>query len=263
MAEPLPALLQGDGVGEEPLEAGAALQPLRLRNASEQITERFVTAIALGEFVPGQRLPSERELSSMLGVNRTSVREALHRLAGAGYVEIQRGRHGGAFVRASWGPTSAEMIRRTLEENWQRFEWLLDLRRLVEPLIARTACQRRTLDDVQGLHEAVEAYVEAHDRESSRAADQALHAAVARAAQNPYLAQISRHLRAQISLGFSAEPYSLDLRRRAIGQHRDLVDAIARRREAQAEQIAREHFALTEEALRELLQRVERAPRTA
>jgi DNA-binding transcriptional MocR family regulator len=73
----------------------SALEPLRKRNAAEQLAERLVTAIALGEFVPGQRLPAERELSGMLGVSRTVVREALHRLADDGYLEIQRGRNGG------------------------------------------------------------------------------------------------------------------------------------------------------------------------
>ena len=47
--------------------AGGVLQPLELRRAEEQLAERFVTAIALGEFVPGQRLPSERALSAQLG----------------------------------------------------------------------------------------------------------------------------------------------------------------------------------------------------
>ena len=124
--------------------------PLRLRNASEQIAERLVTAIALGEFVPGQRLPSERELAGLLSMSRASVRDALHLLAGAGYVDIQRGRTGGAYVRTSWGAESAEMIRRTLVPNWQQFEALFDLRSLVEPLIARTAAERRTRPGPRG-----------------------------------------------------------------------------------------------------------------
>ena len=36
------------------------LEPLAIRTAGERIADRFVTAIALGQFVPGQRLPSER-----------------------------------------------------------------------------------------------------------------------------------------------------------------------------------------------------------
>lgn len=240
-------------------DVGPALAPIELRNAAEQIADRLVTAIALGEFVPGQRLPPERELSAMLTVSRTSVREALHRLAGAGYLEIQRGRNGGAYVRSSWGPASAEMIRRTLAPRWRDFETLFDLRTLIEGLIARTAAERRTEEDLAAISVAQEAYDAADaDREASRAADQALHGAIAQATGNAYLAGLSDRIRAQISLGFQAEPYSLAIRERAKDQHRSLVDVIAAGRADAASEVAAKHFSLTESALRELLDRVER-----
>jgi hypothetical protein len=44
----------------------AVLAPMPMRSAGERVAERFVTAIALGEFVSGQRLPTERELAAML-----------------------------------------------------------------------------------------------------------------------------------------------------------------------------------------------------
>ena len=84
--------------------------PLRLRNAGELIAERLVTAIALGVFVPGQRLPAEREMAASLGVSRTTVREAISRLAATGQVEVRRGRQGGAFVTAAESPEADEMI---------------------------------------------------------------------------------------------------------------------------------------------------------
>ncbi|HEY1367261.1 MAG TPA: FCD domain-containing protein [Gaiellaceae bacterium] len=237
---------------------GTVLEPLQVRKAGHQIAERLVTAIALGEFVVGQRLPPERALSAMLGVSRKSVREALHALADDGYVEIQRGRNGGAVVLSAWQPPSAEMIRRTLGVNWAAFEWLLDLRRLIEPLIARTACERWEPADLQRIEAARDAYDQAADRDASRAADAALHAAVADATQNPYLANLSRRIREQVSLGFSSEPYSADIRRTAIGQHRALVEAIAARDADEAAAIAAEHFQLTERALRSLVERGER-----
>ncbi|HZQ64407.1 MAG TPA: FCD domain-containing protein [Gaiellaceae bacterium] len=236
---------------------GPLLGPLQLRTTGEQIAERLVTAIALGEFVPGQRLPPERALATMLGVSRRSVREALHSLAGDGYVEIVRGRNGGAVVRASWLPRSAELVRRTLGENWAVFEWLFDLRQLIEPLIARTAARRRSAHDVEQIQNACARYRAAGDREASRAADAALHAAVADATGNPYLANLSRQIRAQVSLGFEAEPYSRSIRERAIVQHEELAAAIAARRPEQAAELARRHFMLTERALRALARRVE------
>lgn len=239
-----------------PGETGSTLAPLKLRNAGEQIAERLVTAIALGEYVPGQRLPTERELSSLLGVNRASVRDALHRLAEAGYVDIQRGRHGGAYVRMSWGEQSAEMIRRTLVPNWERFEALFDLRSLLEPLIAWAAAERRTAEDVAAIERTLADYAAAPDREASRAADQALHAAVASATHNVHLESLSRQIRAQVSLGFEAEPFSAEIRARAVAQHGRLVTAIRDGDAEAAAAVARSHFALTETALRRLLERV-------
>jgi DNA-binding FadR family transcriptional regulator len=234
------------------------LKPVRLRSAGEQIAEQLVTAISLGEYVTGQRLPSERELAALLGVNRPSVREALHRLAGSGYVQIQRGRTGGAYVTNAWGPESAEMVRRTLVPNWEAFEGLFDLRRLIEPLIAQTAATRHDADEADGLVAACDAYDAADDdREASRAADQALHTAIAQATRNPYLVSLSLQIRGRVSLGFQAEPYSPTIRERAKGQHRALVEAIVRRLPAEAARIAAEHFSLTEDALRALFLRVQ------
>lgn len=241
-----------------PGDSATVLAPIKLPNAAEQVADRLVTAIALGEFIPGQRLPTERDLSAMLDVNRSSVREALHQLAGAGYIEIRRGRSGGAFVRTNWAPGFASMVHRTLAPQWNDFEALFDMRALVEAMIARTAARRRHEADVDAIEAARSAYVDAgEDREASRAADQWLHTAIAAATQNAYLTQLSQQIRARISLGFQAEPYSKEIRRRAIGQHRDLVAAVVDGEEDLAATLATKHFRLTESAMRELLQRVQ------
>src|SRR5205814_10501613 len=111
----------------------SVLEPVRLRSGGEHVADRLVTAIALGEFVPGQRLPSERDLASTLGVSRTTVREAIQRLAALGYVDVRRGRTGGAYVLQGMGPEANEMIRRTLLPEWSNLERVLDFRQLIEP----------------------------------------------------------------------------------------------------------------------------------
>lgn len=239
-----------------PAQGESVLEPVRLRSAGEHVADRLVTAIALGEFVPGQRLPSERELSSTLGVGRTTVREAMQRLAALGYVEVRRGRSGGAFVKTSWGPQAREMVRRTLLPGWERFERLFDFRQLVEPLIARTAAERRSSGDVERIDAALSAYLDAPDREASRAADQSLHEAVAGATRNPYLANLSSLIRSEISLGFGAEPYSAEIRARAVKDHTKLARAVAAGDAAAAARVAGTHFRLTESTVRELMTRI-------
>src|SRR3954471_8329176 len=115
------------------------LEPVKLRSGAEHVADRLVTAIALGEFVPGQRLPSQRDLPPPLEVSRPTIREAIQRLAALGYVDVRRGRTGGAYVLQATGPGATEMIRRTLLPEWHNLEDLLEFRQMIDPLIARTA----------------------------------------------------------------------------------------------------------------------------
>jgi GntR family transcriptional regulator, transcriptional repressor for pyruvate dehydrogenase complex len=62
---------------------------------------------------------------------------------------------------------------------------LLDYRRLIESLIARTAAERRDPSDVAAIKAAVERYTEASSRADARIADHALHQAIARATHPP------------------------------------------------------------------------------
>ena len=240
-----------------PVPSLSILEPLKLRSGGEHVADRLVTAIALGEFVPGQRLPSERELAATLGVSRTTVREALQRLAALGYVDVRRGRTGGAYVLQGMGPEANEMIRRTLLPEWSNLERVLDFRQLVEPLIARTAADRIAAEDVGPIRAALEGYLAAGgDREASRAADEAVHEAIAAATGNPYLASLSAQIRRQISLGFGAEPYSAEIRARAVKDHTALAEAVIGRRPGVAARVAERHFRLTETVLRELVSRI-------
>lgn len=231
---------------------GALLVPVHMRTAGERIAERLVTAIALGEFEPGQRLPTERELAATLEVSRTTVREALQRLHATGYVTTRRGRGGGTFIQTGTGPGSDEMIKRTLVPAWDELTEVLDYRRLIEQLIARTAAERRTDEDIAVIGRAVTAYANASGRDASRLADHALHQAIARATHNSRLVDLSARIRREVGLGFDAEPYTPDMRRRALRQHPTLAQAVIAGDAADAATLAASHFSLTDDMLTEL-----------
>ncbi|HWC80091.1 MAG TPA: FCD domain-containing protein [Pseudonocardiaceae bacterium] len=76
----------------------ALLRPVRTGNAFEETVERLLGIIKLGVVGVGERLPSERELATRLGVARVTLRDAIRALAEAGFVESRRGRYGGTFV---------------------------------------------------------------------------------------------------------------------------------------------------------------------
>ncbi|MBV8048370.1 MAG: FadR family transcriptional regulator [Paludibacterium sp.] len=73
------------------------LPTLKSERLYQKISNLLIERIRSGQFVPGQALPSERDLSKQMGVSRSSVREALIVLEISGWVEIRTGN--GVFVK--------------------------------------------------------------------------------------------------------------------------------------------------------------------
>lgn len=225
------------------------------RPTSRLIADRIVTAIALGEFVPGQKLPAERDLAEQLGVSRTTVRDALARVTSLDLLEVRRGRTGGAYVRSSWSTRSANAVRKILEPQWAALEQAMDMRHLVEALVARTAAERRKAADRRAIESALRAYERADDLELAQEADLRLHHAVARATHNDELLALRERLLTQVSLGFAVEPFTRAIYDEALPQHQELATAVVAGDEEAAWRVGRLHFTITDDALRATLRR--------
>ena len=63
------------------------LEPLKKTRLYEAIVEQLVELIKDGKLKPGDRLPSERQLSEELQVSRTAIREALRSMESMGYID--------------------------------------------------------------------------------------------------------------------------------------------------------------------------------
>ncbi|MCI3273239.1 FadR/GntR family transcriptional regulator [Streptomyces cylindrosporus] len=161
------------------------LGPLRPSPLVEQAAERLRAHIADGHWPVGTRLPGETTLAKELGVGRSTVREALRALAGAGLVRPRQG--AGVFVTATepvedW-PTR---LRRAAVTD------VYEVRMAVEVQAARLAAHRRTPDDITAIESALAGRraATAADDVAFVDADIAFHAAVVAAAHNPVLADL-------------------------------------------------------------------------
>lgn len=79
-----------------PSKPRSPLRTIKRTQRSEEVRQQIDAAIRNGDFAPGDRLPSERELVETFGVSRVSVREAIGSLEAVGLVTVHQGR--GAFV---------------------------------------------------------------------------------------------------------------------------------------------------------------------
>src|SRR5258708_23540877 len=84
----------------------ASIAPVARQSVVDAVSDRLRGEILSGRLRPGTRLPSERELSLALGVNRLTLRASLARLEALGLITT---RHGAGTVVASWrdGPRVA------------------------------------------------------------------------------------------------------------------------------------------------------------
>jgi GntR family uxuAB operon transcriptional repressor len=151
------------------------VEPLRLYR---QIAGQIAALIDNGEFPAGSRLPAERELASLLGVSRTSVREAIISLEIAGRVEVRVG--SGIFVAE---PGAAAIVG-AVDEGPSPFE-LLAARRLVEGEIAALAARSAKKAEIAAMRATVVRMREnANDFAKRNAADREFHVLLAAATGN-------------------------------------------------------------------------------
>ena len=125
-------------------ESAVALlrNPRSSSNAFEVAVERLGSSIKMGVFAPGEQLPTERELSEIMNVSRTTIREAIRVLTVQGKLDVKRGRTGGTFVSTSFKAPSAKEQQAEVQAKGPAFLEVLDYRLIVEPGIAELAAER-------------------------------------------------------------------------------------------------------------------------
>lgn len=67
------------------------LSPVTRRSVPDEVYDQLLGEMLMGDLAAGEPLPSERRLAEVLGVSRPAVREALQRLASAGFVDVRQG----------------------------------------------------------------------------------------------------------------------------------------------------------------------------
>ena len=63
----------------------------------QQIIDEFKRAVARGDLKPGEKIPAQREMAQMAGVNPNTVQRAYREMEQMGIVETLRGQ--GTFIR--------------------------------------------------------------------------------------------------------------------------------------------------------------------
>jgi len=138
-------------------EGNTVIEPLAdaRRNLSEAAAEQLVGLVETGQYEPGARLPSERELMEALNIGRSTVREAVQRLTTIGLVEVRPGV--GTFVSEAGPRAILDSSLRALLSTDEVTTDLMEARTIIEPHIAMLAAQRATEEDVARVQDVLDA----------------------------------------------------------------------------------------------------------
>lgn len=151
-------------------------------NLAERIMARLGADIRGGRLAPGDRLPTEQELTTSMGVSRTVVREAVAALRADGLVVTRRG--SGAYVAPN--PTASPFrIPARREPTLGEVVEIMELRLAVEVEAAGFAAERasrRQVGEIRSALRAIDRALRAGD--GAVAEDSALHRAIALATGN-------------------------------------------------------------------------------
>jgi DNA-binding FadR family transcriptional regulator len=226
------------------------MEPVRKIAVHELVVSRLRRAIHLGDYLPGDRLPSERDIADRLEVSRESVREAIRVLESEGYVVSRRGATGGHAVTALTEPVARTLAR--LRSDQDSILHLMEFRRVNECLAARLAAERRTDADLEQMARSVDALRTAKDIPRFRRADASFHLAVAVAARNPYVEQAILEAREAIFLLHGNRDYEVVLDTTLTG-HRDILAAIRAGDPDRAEEAMARHIDVALEEIRHTL----------
>jgi len=209
--------------------------------------------IGEGQMAPGERLPPEQELASMLGISRSSLREAVKALSQAKVLDVRRG--DGTYV-TSLEPElllSGMSFVVDLMQDSTLVE-VFEVRKLLEPAATALAAQRITDDQVASLRESLATMRSAHDPEELVLSDIQFHSQITAATGNSSLCSIlaaisTRALRARIWRASLSGVKTMTL-----AQHSLILDALADRDSVLARSAATIHVSESERWLKEYLQ---------
>lgn len=224
--------------------------PSRIDVAASQLIE-FIRAKNLSA---GQRLPNEQELTTLLNVSRSTLREAIRQLVARNILVVRQG--SGTYVSDQMGVPTDPLGITFIEKGPKLARDLIELRLMIEPPIAAAAAQRITMEQKSKLTSLCNDLIQKLDSEENYVeADTLFHCYIAECSGNSVLQNLMPTITASVHV-FIQESKDY-FRSRSSYEHRCILDAICRNDPLGAQyaminhlNVVREYFARQEYTLK-------------
>lgn len=217
------------------------VRPVQKNSISDEIVQQVMQQISNGNLLPGQRLPSERDLCKQFNAGRSSLREALRCLCIMGVLTARVGE--GTSV-ATDGNKFLETVMqwRVITEKYE-IRNLMELRLALEGLAAASSAERATEQELTQIEELVDRMRDAmDDAKRFSALDLEFHLALANASQNQALADMVSMIRGQLARVLKTVLMLPDARPLSTDEHAQIAKALRRRNPEAARKAMHAHL---------------------
>lgn len=213
------------------------------RTLAERAAGDLISLIREKHYVPGDRLPTEAELSELLGVGRNTVREAIRILGSRNIITVRQG--SGTFISEKQGVADDPFGFSLVENRRKLTRDLIQIRLILEPPIAALAAQNATEEELEVLREIlleIEDLIE--KREDYAQKDVAFHEQIANCSHNSVMSNLVPVIGNGVAV-FAREVQRTEYKQTLIS-HRAIYEAIRDRRAVEAQQAMYFHLLYNE-----------------
>jgi len=201
---------------------------IKVESPVDKIIKQIRNLITSGQLNSGDRLPSERQLASTLGVSRSYVRDAIRKLE---FYGILRTMPQSGTVISGMGITALEgLITDVLAIEEADFASLVETRVILEINAATLAAKKRTSEDIIALRNALSAY-ETKLSETQQATEEDLlfHLTIAEASKNKVLKSLMLIITPDILKNYAELKVCNSITvQKTIQEHRDILEYIVK-----------------------------------
>lgn len=219
----------------------------------ESILDYLTGEILARRVLPGERLPTERELATQLGASRSAVREAIKVLQAQGVVTSHTGPGGGTRVTAHQGAALGRMLKLHVALDAISFSEVTETRVVLERAAARAAADNCDEAAIALLEAMLQRMRATPDASEFNELDTAFHVAIAGLGANRLVRDITVAIREAVAQPIlSAERRLGDwesFRKQLNEEHAAILEALRQRDGVLAAERCEEHIRQAHAAL--------------
>jgi GntR family transcriptional repressor for pyruvate dehydrogenase complex len=165
------------------MNSQSMLRVVEKKRAYEDIVQQVIALIGEGKLKRGDQLPSERDLTEIFKVSRTTVREAIRTLESMKLLQCRQGT--GTYILASNEEDLIQPLAAALFNAKDDIRDIFYIRKIIEPHVAQLAAENATPQDIEKMEKILRMQGECIERgENIIETDSAFHSLVAGAAKN-------------------------------------------------------------------------------